>query len=202
MGSVKYLETLGELRVTNENTGETCTVTFHPGTWGGGAASRNRVTGVINNADHKPVGWLEGTCDARVVLKVGSSNATPQPIWEVTPWPSNPGRYYGFTKFGIELNELTPDLEDILPPSDSRLRPDQRALERGRFDEAERIKHALEAVQRARKAENRAFEPRWFSCENISGELEHTDDWEYAGGYWSAREDGALKEKAADCFVF
>lgn len=35
-------------------------------------------------------------------------------------------QYYGFTKFAIELNELDPSLQLLLPPSDTRLRVDQR----------------------------------------------------------------------------
>lgn len=36
--------------------------------------------------------------------------------------------YYGFTRFAIELNEMTPELEKLLPPTDTRFRPDQRYL--------------------------------------------------------------------------
>lgn len=34
--------------------------------------------------------------------------------------------YYGFSTFAMELNELPLDLKPLLPPTDSRLRPDQR----------------------------------------------------------------------------
>lgn len=39
------------------------------------------------------------------------------------------------TKFAICLNELTAGLKERLPPTDSRLRPDQHALEQGVFDQ-------------------------------------------------------------------
>ena len=35
-------------------------------------------------------------------------------------------KFYGFSQYARELNELTPDLEGLLPPTDSRYRPDQR----------------------------------------------------------------------------
>lgn len=35
------------------------------------------------------------------------------------------------THFSLQLNYLTKELENILPPTDSRRRPDQRALENG-----------------------------------------------------------------------
>lgn len=40
--------------------------------------------------------------------------------------PTNYERYYGFTRFAIELNELDPVLKDLLPTTDARFRPDQR----------------------------------------------------------------------------
>lgn len=46
-------------------------------------------------------------------------------------WPYR----YNMTKFAVALNELPPGLEQQLPPTDSRLRPDQHALEQGVFDQ-------------------------------------------------------------------
>ena len=42
------------------------------------------------------------------------------------PQPKDDVLYYGFSTFAMELNELTLDLKPLLPPTDSRLRPDQR----------------------------------------------------------------------------
>jgi len=39
------------------------------------------------------------------------------------------------TKFAIYLNEVTPGLKGKLAPTDSRLRPDQHALEEGVYDQ-------------------------------------------------------------------
>jgi hypothetical protein len=38
---------------------------------------------------------------------------------------------YKLTPHALELNELTPGLEKVLPPTDVRLRPDMRLLEQG-----------------------------------------------------------------------
>ncbi|KAJ3609071.1 hypothetical protein NHX12_023598 [Muraenolepis orangiensis] len=40
--------------------------------------------------------------------------------------PLDHEQYYGFTKFTVELNELDPALKALLPPTDTRFRPDQR----------------------------------------------------------------------------
>lgn len=41
--------------------------------------------------------------------------------------PVDHEQYYGFTKFAIELNELEPSVKVLLPPTDTRLRVDQRS---------------------------------------------------------------------------
>lgn len=40
--------------------------------------------------------------------------------------PDNHMDFYGFSRYALELNELTPELEAVLPPTDTRFRPDQR----------------------------------------------------------------------------
>lgn len=42
------------------------------------------------------------------------------------PMPVDQEQYYGFTQFAVELNELDLALRPLLPPSDTRFRPDQR----------------------------------------------------------------------------
>ena len=61
---------------------------------------------------------------------------------------------YNFTQLAIELNEL----EEGVSLTDSRLRPDQRLMEEGRWDEANKVKILLEEKQRAarRKREQEA----------------------------------------------
>lgn len=44
----------------------------------------------------------------------------------IDPMPSDYEQYYGFTKFALELNELDPQTKVLLPPTDTRLRLDQR----------------------------------------------------------------------------
>lgn len=40
--------------------------------------------------------------------------------------PTDYELYYGFTRFAVELNELCPEMRELLPPTDARFRPDQR----------------------------------------------------------------------------
>ena len=63
---------------------------------------------------------------------------------------------YNYTELAVELNEM----EEDVAPTDSRRRPDQRLMEEGRWDEANKIKVMLEEKQRAarRKLEKEAQE--------------------------------------------
>ncbi|KAK6160302.1 hypothetical protein DH2020_003683 [Rehmannia glutinosa] len=89
---------------------------------------------------------------------------------------------YNLTPFAVSLNELTPGLHETLPPTDSRLRPDQRHLENGEYELANAEKLRLEQLQRqARKLQDRGWQPRWFR-------KDEDGCYHYTGGYWEARE--------------
>jgi hypothetical protein len=111
-------------------------------------------------------------------------------LWRSNPFPPNHADNYSFTQFAIELNELTPDLEDLLPATDTRYRTDQRLYEQGRVQEAEQEKLRLEQKQRdARKvmeAQGEKWSPRFFELQSNS-DSETGQSWMYKGGYWESR---------------
>uniref|UniRef100_A0A7N8XDT8 Oxysterol-binding protein n=1 Tax=Mastacembelus armatus TaxID=205130 RepID=A0A7N8XDT8_9TELE len=86
-------------------------------------------------------------------------------IWKITPRPDNSAKFYAFSTFAMQLNELTKSMEGVIPPTDSRLRPDICAMENGDIDLASAEKKRLEEKQRmARKNRNKATEEwktRW-----------------------------------------
>uniref|UniRef100_H3A5E2 Oxysterol-binding protein n=1 Tax=Latimeria chalumnae TaxID=7897 RepID=H3A5E2_LATCH len=100
----------------------------------------------------------------------------------------NAENMYYFSELALTLNEL----EEGVAPTDSRLRPDQRLMENGRWDEANTEKQRLEekqrAVRRKREAEvTRATEDAlWFERKEdpVTKEMTHI----YRGGYWEAKE--------------
>ncbi|XP_076228953.1 oxysterol-binding protein-related protein 2 isoform X2 [Nomia melanderi] len=108
-------------------------------------------------------------------------------LWEATPRQPNSSEYFQFTTFAMSLNELVPEMEKVLCPTDSRLRPDIRKLENGDKDGAADEKTRLEIKQRemrkARKLDKGAkYSPRWFhlGINPYTGQ----EDWLYRGGYW------------------
>ena len=51
---------------------------------------------------------------------------------------------YGYTNFLINANYMPKRLEKVIAPTDTRRRPDQRALENGDLDKAAFEKNRLE----------------------------------------------------------
>ncbi|KAK8971363.1 Oxysterol-binding protein-related protein 1C [Platanthera guangdongensis] len=157
----------------------------------------HQVHGVVQNRSGKTMATLFGKWDDSMHYVNGDPSAKgkgaetlsqAQLLWNRSKPPKNPTRY-NLTRFAITLNELTPGLKELLPPTDSRLRPDQRCLENGEFDMANAEKSRLEQRQRqARGMQERGWKPRWFA------KGESSDAYRYIGGYWEAREKGQWDE--------
>uniref|UniRef100_A0A8C7T437 Oxysterol-binding protein n=1 Tax=Oncorhynchus mykiss TaxID=8022 RepID=A0A8C7T437_ONCMY len=115
-------------------------------------------------------------------------------IWRIVPRPDNSAEFYAFSTFAMQLNELEGGMKGVLPPTDCRLRPDIRAMEKGDIDLASAEKKRVEEKQRlARKNRSKSTEewktrrnpalgPRWFH----QGSNPHikAQDWLYSNGYW------------------
>ncbi|XP_020576035.1 oxysterol-binding protein-related protein 2A-like [Phalaenopsis equestris] len=89
--------------------------------------------------------YINGYDASKIKFPVAPGDASL--LWKKNDSPANPTRY-NLTSFAITLNELTPGLLERLPPTDSRLRPDQRYLENGEYEKANEEKLRLEKRQR------------------------------------------------------
>ncbi|ONK75196.1 uncharacterized protein A4U43_C03F14360 [Asparagus officinalis] len=152
----------------------------------------HQVHGVVQNRHGKTVATLFGKWDESMHYVSGDYSGKGKGT-EVSEahllWKrSKPAQYptrYNLTRFAITLNELTPGLKEKLPPTDSRLRPDQRCLENGQYEMANAEKLRLEQRQRqARKMQEQGWRPRWFAKDK------GRDTYRYMGGYWESREKG------------
>lgn len=151
----------------------------------------HQVQGVVQDRNGRTVATLFGKWDESMHYVMGDcfgkGKGTEQLseahlLWKRSKPPKFPTRY-NLTQFAITLNELTPGLKEKLPPTDSRLRPDQRCLENGEYERANAEKLRLEQRQRqARKMQESGWKPRWFAKDKA------TDTYRYVGGYWESRE--------------
>jgi len=146
---------------------------------------------------HKGLWAVENKDDTKKVL-----------LWEVAAGGKREERF-DLSPFALRLNALDSALDAALPATDSRRRPDLRALEEGRFDDAYDLKMRLENALVARVGEHAKKNekekksttfadaspaPRWF-VERAPGSLllkagTPALRYKYAGGYWEARASG------------
>lgn len=156
----RYVDNYGELVISDSNN-LTCKITFEKASYW--SNKKNDINGLI-------------TSKAEVVEKIfgrwnesihcGTPPAT-RCIWRPGSMPDNYLDYYGFSRFAIELNELTEQDRVSLPPTDTRFRPDQRLLEEGNIAKAEAIKLEVEQAQRDRRRRREEkglpeYVPLWF----------------------------------------
>lgn len=110
---------------------------------------------VQDNRTGEKVAMLVGKWDEAMYYVLGDPTTKPKGydpmteavlLWERDKYVTK--TRYNLSPFAISLNELTPGLLEKLPPTDSRLRPDQRHLENGEYELANAQKLRLEQLQR------------------------------------------------------
>nr|XP_057926515.1 oxysterol-binding protein 2 isoform X2 [Doryrhamphus excisus] len=207
-----WIDQSGDIEIVNHKTKETCQLKFSPYSYFSRDVPR-KVTGVVTDSGGQAHYILSGTWDEKIESakiiqssRGGSGSEgkqktiyqtlSPKLLWKKYPLPENAENMYYFSALALTLNE--PD--DGVGLTDSRLRPDQRLMEEGRWDEANSEKQRLEEKQRAvrRKREAEAsdaldegreyegYHPLWFHQrrDSITGETSFV----YKGGYWEAKE--------------
>ncbi|KAK9466752.1 Oxysterol-binding protein-domain-containing protein [Lipomyces arxii] len=111
-------------------------------------------------------------------------------IWTVGELLSDPKARYGMTEFCAPLNEITSVEANKLAPSDSRFRPDQRSLENGKIEEAEKLKKTVEEIQRDKRKSGKipaeGASAIWF--EKVENSMWVPVQGEQ--GYWESRRRG------------
>ncbi|KAJ6263588.1 hypothetical protein Dda_2156 [Drechslerella dactyloides] len=204
------VDNYGPMEIKNWTTGEQCVLDFKARGWRGAGAYE--VKGRVLDADgtqrwsmggrwndklyarlspgydaqlsSPPVGNGDG--EASGISKSFSSTQAFL-VWETHERPAAP---FNLTPFAISLNYLPENLRPHLCPTDTRLRPDQRAMEDGEYDFAADEKNRLEEKQRAKRREREQngeeYRPRWFTKErdSVTGE----EYWRTNGEYWTQRE--------------
>jgi hypothetical protein len=193
----KYIEPSGTMTIVCESTGAKATCTFKAG--GMFAGRSEEVSVQVHDASGTllPLGAAgKWTSELHFTNNNQPSDKT---VWKAGALVPAPEKHYGFTTFAAALNDLTAIEDGHVAPTDSRLRPDQRALEDGDLDSAEALKARLEERQRARRRvleeHGEEYHPRWFTkVEDGEGVgLDGEEVWRLKSGkegYWECREKG------------
>ena len=144
LGQDRWVDLYGESVITCKQSGLTARIQFLKATYW--SNQKHELLGTITDNTGAVLQNLFGKwSEALYVGKAPSGSC----IWRVCSEETEP--YYGFSKFAVELNEVTSVERSHIPPTDARLRPDQKALEEGRMKEAENIKLRVEQAQRDRR---------------------------------------------------
>jgi len=187
-----WIEHHGELKITNLKNGDNCKVNFQKCGFFGNSAIKN-IQGIIRDSEENEIIELKGEWDSYIEANwlnntKDSEKNKNETLWRITE-DNFLGGLYNFTKFAAGLNYLDERLENILPPTDSRLRHDRRKLEGLEYDVATRMKKMLEERQRADKKTRveagQEWVPQWFH--KIPDE-DGGHTWVYSGDYWDQRE--------------
>lgn len=216
------VDNYGDMEIRNHTLGYKCILKFKARGWRG--ANAYEVKGTVVNQSGVPQWIVGGRWNDQIFAKklahetpVDISNGLPVSgdssandnspssfsnesfsgrivVWQVHERPKAP---FNLTAFAITLNALPESLKPWVAPTDTRLRPDQRAMEEGRYDEAAdeklRVEEKQRAARRAREQTGEQYEPRWFETRRhaVSGE----QYWAYKGTYWPTRAAGQLADK-------
>ena len=97
----------------------------------------------MRDASGKETHKIEGTWSESIYL-IDCESLEKEEIWRAEELPEGCEDYFYFNEMAMNLNHLSEDLKEQLPPTDSRFRPDQRAVEMGDFDLADEEKSRLE----------------------------------------------------------
>ncbi|KAM7205288.1 Oxysterol-binding protein 2 [Rhypophila sp. PSN 637] len=204
------VDNYGPMEIKNWTTGEVCHIEFKARGWK--ASSAYQLTGKVVDANGRVRVSIGGRWNSKIYARLtpgyeatvdeptndvdaesihrGSINDTNKAflIWQANPRPE--GIPFNLTPFVLTFNHIDEKLRPWIAPTDSRLRPDQRAMEDGEYDLAATEKNRLEEAQRARRKEREArgeeFVPAWFTKERC--EITGEQYWKFNGKYWEERK--------------
>jgi len=150
----------------------------------------------VYSAEEEPKIMITGKWNTSMSCQPCDQEGEPLPgtelkeIWRIAPTPKNDK--YQYTHFAHKINSFDTAPKKLLP-SDSRLRPDRYALEKGDMSksgaEKSRLEEQQRAEKRAREAKGEQFTPRWFNLTDEVGSTPWGDleIYEYNGKYTEHR---------------
>ncbi|KAJ5341904.1 ATP12 ATPase F1F0-assembly protein [Penicillium brevicompactum] len=191
------VDNYGLMEIKNWTTGEVCYLDFKPRGWK--ASSAYQVTGKVVDSEGSPKWSIGGRWNDKIYARhtpgfeAAVSGQDPESaktflVWQAHERPT--GVPFNLTPFVITLNALPEGLKDWLPPTDTRLRPDQRAMEDGEYTLAADEKHRVEEKQRSKRRDRdtmgEVYSPQWFVRDQcpVTGE----EFWAHNGKYWESRD--------------
>ncbi|KAF1844447.1 oxysterol binding protein 1 [Cucurbitaria berberidis CBS 394.84] len=202
------VDNYGPMEIRNWTTGEVCHLDFKARGWK--ASSAFQVVGKVLDAQGRVRWSVGGRWNDKIyarftpgfedadIDKGGSKTKHDESkaflVWQAHERPT--GIPFNLTPFVVTLNDIPDKLRPVVAPTDTRLRPDQRAMEDGEYDfaatEKNRVEEKQRATRRQRDERGEEFVPRWFTkgrCDTTGEEY-----WVFNHEYWKTRDRVAKGE--------
>ncbi|KAH3667480.1 hypothetical protein OGAPHI_003129 [Ogataea philodendri] len=186
------IDNYGEMEIRNHTTGDYMSFSFKQRGWR--ASSAGEVKGEVFSNDGKLKYTVGGHWNSKIYAKDMTRADSPRfLIWEANPKTE---MMFHLTNFAASLNAPQPHLLPVVACTDTRLRPDQRAMENGEYDlaatEKTRVENKQRASRKAREMSGEEYLPTFFARAKhpITGE----PYWKYKDNYWVPRKEGKLKD--------
>lgn len=185
------IDNYGEMEIHNHMTGDYMKFEFKPRGWR--ASSAYEVKGEVFNAQGKLMYYVGGHWNSKIFCKPADDKQAERfLIWEAAPRQE---MMFHLTNFAATLNAPQPHLLPKIACTDTRLRPDQRAMENGDYDLAAAEKNKVEEKQREarrqRELKGEVYKPSFFT--RARHPVTREEYWKYEGTYWRDRIEGKLK---------
>lgn len=207
------VDNYGQMEIRNHTTGDVLIVDMKQRGWK--ASSAYQLSGTVSDANGKECWAIGGRWNSKIYAKKitggldkkrrnsmidAQEEHSSDPysgriflVWRAAPRPKVP---FNLTAFALTLNEINDNMKPWLAPTDTRLRPDQRAMEDGRYDDASTEKHRLEEKQRAarkaRELSRQKYKANWFVklVHPVTGD----QYWHFNDKYWAQRKAKKLTD--------
>jgi len=214
-----WVDNHGEMDISNHHNGDNCHLKYNAYSYFSGGTPR-KVTGVVTDSTGAARWVLQGTWDDKIegakvlnTIETGKGKTVYETgatkiLWQRRMPRPELEKCYNFTQFALELNEP----EEGVAPTDARQRPDQRKMEEGDWDEANRLKVLIEEKQRSARRDREkeaaeaaaqgtdyvGWEPVWFKKDTdpTTGNLIHI----FTGEYWECKDKQDWK-KCPDIYL-
>ncbi|QPG72927.1 hypothetical protein FOA43_000231 [Brettanomyces nanus] len=186
------IDNYGEMEIKNHMTGDYMHLHFKERGWR--SSNAYEVKGEVYSADKTLQYQIAGHWNTKIYAKSATDPSLQKFV--VFSAKKRQDMLFHLTNFAAGLNAPQPHLLPVVACTDTRLRPDQRAMENAEYDLASEEKNRVEEKQRAHKKEmeekNIVYKPSFFVKDKhpVTGE----DYWRFTGTYWKDRKDGKLKD--------
>jgi len=192
-----WVEHVGSFPVKNLSTGDTCTLQYKKAGWFEGVNST--ISGEARDNDGNLRAIITGKYnDAIYLTKIDNNGNKSEPVELWRKPKQDITNKWKWPAFLFELTDSDEEYERILPPSDSRLRGDVKALKQLNMKLAGKEKTKIEESERHKRKEREARSQKWTPVyfEKKAVVSEKGESWQYVGNYWEERDQRIAQHKA------